>query len=185
MVVLATGVIAAPGAKELFQILNISYSQYEFINEAHVKLQPVETNSDGIYLAGCTTGPKDIPTTVAQASGAAAKVLGLLSKDALVANPMTAEVNERECVACQLCVGVCPYMAIEMIKTRRGKPVAHVNPSLCKGCGLCVNVCRGAAINLKGFTDQQLVGQVASLFAEPLEEMAEPVQEAAVAAEEA
>jgi heterodisulfide reductase subunit A len=134
MVVLATGVIAAPGAKELFQILNISYSQYEFINEAHVKLQPVETNSDGIYLAGCTTGPKVIPTTVAQASGAAAKVLGLLSKDALVANPMTAEVNERECVACQLCVGVCPYMAIEMIKTRRGRH-SRTGRSPCTGSG--------------------------------------------------
>ncbi len=181
LVVLATGATAPEGAQELFQTLNISYSQYAFINEAHPKLQPVETNTDGIYLAGCTTGPRDIPNTVAQASGAASKALGLLSKDALPANPMTAEVNERECVACQLCVMVCPYNAIEMTHTRRGKEVAHVNPSVCKGCGLCVNVCRGAAVNLKGFTDQQLVNQVTALFEEPLEELAEAV----VATEEA
>ena len=172
LVVLATGVTAAEGARGLFQTLNISYNQYEFVNEAHPKLQPVETNSDGIFLAGCTTGPKDIPASVAQASAAAAKVAGILSKDTLVANPMVAEVDERECVACQLCVTVCPYKAIEMTSTHRGKPVAHVNPTLCKGCGLCVNACRGGAIDLKGFTDQQLVGQVAALFAEPLEEVA-------------
>jgi len=94
----------------------------------------------------------------------------VLSKDALVASPMVAEVNERECVGCNLCVTVCPYKAIELTQTRRGKTVARVNPTVCKGCGLCVNVCRGAAVNLKGFTDQQLVGQVAALFAEPLME---------------
>ena len=170
MVVLATGATAPEGARELFQTLNISYNLYDFINEAHPKLQPVETNSDGIFLCGCAAGPKDIPTSVAQASGAAAKALGVLTKDALVASPMVAEVNERECVACNLCVTVCPYQAIDLVQTRRGKTVAHVNPTVCKGCGLCVNVCRGGAINLKGFTDQQLVGQVASLFAQPLME---------------
>lgn len=170
LVVLATGITAPEGARELFQTLNISYNQYAFINEAHPKLQPVETNTDGILLAGCVTGPRDIPATVAQASGAAAKAIGILSKETLVANPMVAEVNERECVGCQLCVQVCPYHAIEMTTTRRGKPVAHVNPSVCKGCGLCVNACRGAAINLKGFTDQQLVGQVSALLSEPLAE---------------
>lgn len=170
LVVLATGVTAPQGARELFQTLNVSYNLYDFINEAHPKLQPVETNSDGIFLCGCAAGPKDIPTSVAQASGAAAKVLGVLSKDALVASPMVAEVNERECVGCNLCVTVCPYKAIELTQTRRGKTVARVNPTVCKGCGLCVNVCRGAAVNLKGFTDQQLVGQVTALFAEPLME---------------
>ena len=183
LVVLATGVTAPEGAQELFQTLNISYNQYGFLNEAHPKLQPVETNSDGIFLAGCITGPRDIPNTVAQASGAASKAIGILAKDTLVGNPMIAEVNEGECVACYLCVEVCPYSAIEKATTRRGKPVARVNPGLCKGCGLCVNVCRGNAVNLKGFTDQQLVDQVAALFAEPLEAFEE--EEAALAAEEA
>ncbi len=168
LVVLATGVTAPKGARELFQRLNISYNLYDFVNEAHPKLQPVETNTEGIFLAGCATGPKDIPATVAQAGAAAAKVLGILTKEALVANPMIAVVNERECVACQLCVQVCPYSAPEMRTTRRGKVVAWVNPSLCKGCGLCVNACRGGAMDLKGFTDRQLLDQVAALFAEPL-----------------
>jgi len=180
LVVLATGVTAPEGAQELFQTLNISYNQYAFINEAHPKLQPVETNTDGIYLAGCITGPKDIPTTVAQASGAAAKALGVLSKDALVANPMVAVVNENECVACQLCVQVCPYGAPEMHTTRRGKPVARINASVCKGCGLCVNACRGGVIDLKGFTDDQLLDQISALFAAPLMEEA-PDQEPVVA----
>ena len=70
---------AQDGAEELAQKLHVSYDQYGFLAEAHPKLRPVETNTAGVFLAGACQAPADIPETVAQASGAAAKVAGLFS----------------------------------------------------------------------------------------------------------
>lgn len=168
LVVLATGVTAATGAVELMQTLGISYDQYGFINEAHVKLRPVETNTAGIYLAGCAAGPKDIPDTVAQASAAAAKVAGLFARPYIETEPTIAEADTRRCVACHLCEEVCPFGAISFVSLRDGRQVAQVNPAVCKGCGLCVAGCRGHALFLHGFSDQQLLAEVDALFARPL-----------------
>ena len=90
LVVLAQGATSSKGAVDLMQTLGISYDQYGFINEMHPKLKPVETNTDGIYLAGCSSGPKDIPDTVAAAGAAAAKAMGLLSQEFIVTEPMVA-----------------------------------------------------------------------------------------------
>ena len=176
LVVLATGVTAATGAVELMQTLGISYDQYGFINEAHVKLRPVETNTAGIYLAGCAAGPKDIPDTVAQASAAAVKVAGLFARPFIETEPTIAEADARRCVACHLCEEVCPFGAISFVALtsassvgpRDGRQVAQVNPAVCKGCGLCVAGCRGHAMFLHGFSDQQLLAEVDALFARPL-----------------
>ncbi|MGE5317480.1 MAG: FAD-dependent oxidoreductase, partial [Chloroflexota bacterium] len=119
MVVLATAGIANPGAEELAQRLHVSYDSHKFFAEAHPKLKPVETNTAGIFLAGACQNPKDIPDSVSQASGAAAKVAALFSRDELTREPMVAEVNRMgppmfsTCVGCFLCQSVCPYQAIE------------------------------------------------------------------------
>ena len=167
LVVLANGVTSARGAVGLMQTLSISYDQYGFINEAHVKLRPVETNTAGIYLAGCSAGPKDIPDTVAQASAAAAKVAGLFARPYIETEPTIAEVDARRCVACHLCEEVCPYGAPTFTTLRDGRLVAQINPALCKGCGLCVAGCRGRAIGLHGSSDQQLLAEVEWLFTQP------------------
>ncbi len=167
LVVLAVGVTAAEGAVELMQTLGISYDQYGFVNEAHVKLRPVETNTAGIYLAGCVAGPKDIPETVAQASAAAVKVAGLFARPFIETEPTIAEVETRRCVACHLCEEVCPFSAISFVALRDGRQVAQVNPAVCKGCGLCVAGCRGHALFLHGFSDQQLLAEVDALFCPP------------------
>jgi len=168
LVVLANGATSARGSVDLMQTLGISYDQYGFINEAHVKLRPVETNTAGIYLAGCSAGPKDIPDTVAQASAAAAKVCGLFARPFIETEPTVAEVDQRKCVACHLCEEVCPYSAVSFVTLRDGRVAAQVNPAVCKGCGLCVSGCRGRAIFLHGFSDQQLLAEVDSLLAPPL-----------------
>ncbi|MBI4759466.1 MAG: CoB--CoM heterodisulfide reductase iron-sulfur subunit A family protein [Chloroflexi bacterium] len=164
LVVLATGITAASGAVDLMQTIGISYDTYGFINEMHPKLRPVETNTDGVYLAGCASGPKDIPDSVSQASAAAVKVCGLFSQDYLTTDPMTSVVDQMKCVGCFLCEEVCPFRAVERETLRGGKVVARINESVCKGCGLCVAACRGEALNLKGFTDQQLLAQVTALL---------------------
>jgi heterodisulfide reductase subunit A len=108
LVVLATGITCADGAVELAQKLNTSYDQWGFFKESHPKLRPVETNTAGVFLAGACQSPKDIPTAVAQASGTASKVLGLLAKDKLKTSPQIAEVDQSRCVSCWKCIEVCP-----------------------------------------------------------------------------
>jgi heterodisulfide reductase subunit A len=174
MVVLATAAVASPGSEELAQKLHISYDAHRFFSEAHPKLRPVETNTAGIFLAGACQAPKDIPESVAQASGAASKVAALFSKDQLLREPLIAAVHRTappvysNCTGCFLCESVCPYRAIERetITARNGGPiktVARVNPGLCQGCGTCVALCRVKAIDLEGFSNSQLCAEVRAL----------------------
>lgn len=175
MVVLATAGVSNKGAEELAQKLHISYDPYKFFAEAHPKLRPVETNTAGIFLAGACQAPKDIPETVATASGAAAKVAALFSRPDLVREPLVAVVNRcappvfSTCVGCFMCQTACPYQAIEReeIKDRKGnviKVVAKVNPGLCQGCGTCVAFCRSKSIDLQGFSNQQMFAEVEALL---------------------
>ncbi len=164
LVVLATGIDPSSGVVDLAQKLNISYDTNQFLVEAHPKLRPVETQTDGIFLAGVCIGPKDIPETVAQGSAAAAKVGALFSQDHITTDPMTAAVDALRCTGCMLCSQVCPFKAIGPQTLRDGRVVASVNEGLCKGCGLCAATCRSKAIDLRGFTNQQLFAEVASLW---------------------
>jgi heterodisulfide reductase subunit A len=163
MVVLATAMVPTADAEELAQLFHVTRGEDGFFLEAHPKLRPVETAMDGIFLAGACQAPKDIPDTVAQASGAAVQAVGLLNRGRVEIEPMTAEVFAMRCVACGLCVEVCPAGAAEVVEVR-GRRQAEINPALCKGCGLCVAACRGGAITLHGFTDQQLLGQLMALL---------------------
>ncbi|MGD2206493.1 MAG: FAD-dependent oxidoreductase, partial [Anaerolineae bacterium] len=163
MVVLSTAMVPTADAEEVAQLFHVTRSEDGFFLEAHPKLRPVETAMDGIFLAGTCQAPKDIPDTVAQASGAAVQAVGLLNRGQVEIEPMTAEVLAMRCVACGTCVEVCPAGAVEMVEVR-GRRQAEINPALCKGCGLCVAACRGGAITLHGFTDQQLLGQLTALL---------------------
>ncbi|BDU78439.1 CoB--CoM heterodisulfide reductase iron-sulfur subunit A family protein [Mesoterricola sediminis] len=174
MVVLATAVQSQDGSEELAQKLHVSYDPYHFFAESHPKLKPVETNTAGIYLAGACQAPRDIPETVAQASGAAAKVAALFARDELTREPVVAVVNRLPapqfsyCVGCFLCQSACPYQAIEQeeIKGRDGsvlKVVAKVNAGLCQGCGTCVATCRTKAIDIQGFSNEQIFAELMTL----------------------
>jgi heterodisulfide reductase subunit A len=175
MVVLATAGVANSGAEELAQKLHVSYDSYYFFAEAHPKLRPVETNTAGIFLAGACQAPRDIPETVAQASGAASKVTALFSQDELTREPLIAVVHRTappiysNCVGCFICQSACPYQAIEKeeIRTRDGrliKVVAKVNPGLCQGCGTCVALCRSKSIDLQGYSHEQVYAEVIALL---------------------
>ncbi len=170
MVVLAAASIARADASEVGRIVGINSDSYHFFNEAHPKLKPVETHTAGIFIAGACQAPKDIPDTVAQASAAAVKAIGLLSKDVLKGEACTAIVNQAECSGCLYCEAVCPYSAINHIEIEERyhggilkRTVADVNPSLCQGCGSCTVTCRSGSINLKGFTNEQILAEVDAL----------------------
>jgi heterodisulfide reductase subunit A len=164
LVVLATGAEANDGAAELAQTLKVSYDMNNFFIEAHPKLRPVETQTDGIFLAGACVGPRDIPESVAHGSAAAAKVAGLFSQEFLTSDPMVSSIDAMKCSGCLMCQTVCPFGAIDSQVLRDGRTVSVVNESVCKGCGLCVAGCRFGAANLRGFTQQQLLAEVVSLW---------------------
>jgi len=162
LVVLAAGAEAAKGSPQLAEKLRISYDNYGFFMESHPKLRPVETNTAGVFLAGCAQGPKDIPASVSQGSAAAAKVLGLFSKPKLEGDPQVSSVNLTRCVGCGKCETTCPFGAIRMIDFE-GQSKAEVIETVCQGCGICSVTCPQGAIQLEHFTDNQILAEVDAL----------------------
>ncbi|MCI5520831.1 MAG: CoB--CoM heterodisulfide reductase iron-sulfur subunit A family protein [Treponema sp.] len=172
MVVLAASIEADKSARPLATMLTTSMDNNDFFLEAHAKLRPVESPTAGIFLAGCCQGPKDIPETVAQSSGAAAKAICLLVKDKLKNDPCTAQPDENACNGCGQCQNVCPYGAISYIdKDFRGpnrttitRHVSQVNSAMCHGCGACTVACPSGAMDLKGFSNKQILAEVDSVL---------------------
>ena len=168
LVVLAAAIEPDKSARPLATMLTASMDTNDFFTEAHPKLRPVESPTAGIFLSGACQGPKDIPETVSQASAAAAKVIGLLCKDKLTCNPCVAESNEWMCNGCSSCERVCPYGAISYQdkefrmpdRTTKVRRVAFVNPAVCQGCGACTVACPSGAMDLKGFSNSQIMAEV-------------------------
>ncbi|MFW6162430.1 MAG: 2Fe-2S iron-sulfur cluster-binding protein [Planctomycetota bacterium] len=165
MVVLAAALQPSAGVRELAQKLRVGYDQFGYLSEAHPKLKPVETNTAGVFLAGCVHSPKDIPESVAQASAAASKALGLITHDRLTREPTIGIVDERFCNGCFECQSVCAYGAIgeKEVRDRKGNlvaVVAHINEGLCQGCGACAVTCRSKSIEVQGFRDDQLFSEI-------------------------
>ena len=166
LVVLAVGLEPRKDAREIIDLLRLSQSADRFYLEAHPKLAPVNTATDGVFLAGVAQGPKDIPDTVAQAKGAASSALVLLSSGKVKIGAQISSVNEATCRGCGFCVEICPYGAIELVTVNRmGHPVsvARVNEALCKGCGACAAGCLSGSIQQKSFMDRQILPQIAVL----------------------
>jgi heterodisulfide reductase subunit A-like polyferredoxin len=157
LVVLATATVPRHDAWEVGQLLRVSTDEHGFLSEAHPKLRPVESLTAGVFLAGAAQFPKDIPETVAQASGAAAKVLSLFSLRQMVQEPTIAYVDAELCSGCGLCIPACPYDARAMHEWRH---IATVNTALCQGCAACATVCPNKACQVRNLTNQQVLSMV-------------------------
>jgi heterodisulfide reductase subunit A len=157
MVILSCALEPQPDVEAVARLFNISRSADGFFLEKHPKLEPVSTMTDGIFLAGCCQGPKDIPDTVAQASAAAAEALSMISRGRVEVEAATAVIDERICSGCQACLEVCPYSAISFDEE---KNVCRVNQALCKACGACNAACFSHAISLEHFTNEQIVAEM-------------------------
>jgi heterodisulfide reductase subunit A len=162
MVVLAVGLEPQPDNAEVRRMFNMSCSNEGWFLERHPKLAPVSTFTDGIFLAGCCQGPKDIPDSVAQAGAAAAEVFSLIDKGFMDMEPNTASIIEDECSGCKTCVALCPYSAIAYIDTKRK---ALINEALCKGCGTCVASCPSGSIKQNLFEDEEIFSEIEGLLA--------------------
>jgi heterodisulfide reductase subunit A len=162
MVVLCTAIEPQSDAGAVGRVFSLSRSPDGFFLERHPKLDPVGTTTDGVYIGGCSQGPKDIPDTVAQAQAAAARILSLIGQGEVMIDPIRAVVDEKLCGGCMTCVGLCPYLAISF---DHEEEVARVNEALCKGCGTCVAACPASAITGAGFTDAQILAELEGVLA--------------------
>ena len=161
MVVLSPAMIPREDSKNIARLFNLSTDKYGFFMERHPKLAPLSTMSEGVFIAGVCQSPKDIPDTVAQANGAAAEALTIVSKEKMELEATTAMVNPASCCGCQNCVRVCPYGAPSF---NYDKGVSEINEALCKGCGLCASVCPTSAIIARHFTNEQVLAEIEGLM---------------------
>ncbi|MBW2219695.1 MAG: FAD-dependent oxidoreductase, partial [Deltaproteobacteria bacterium] len=161
MAILCTAMEARPNAVDVMRTFGIGIGADGFFQEEHPKLAPVSTPSSGVFLAGACQGPKDIPDTVAQAKGAAAECLALSASGEVEVPPMISYIDPDVCVGCQVCIGLCPYSAIEF---NVFKSVAEVNSAVCKGCGSCAGHCPSGAAKVRHFTDKQIFAEIDGLL---------------------
>ena len=174
LIVLSNGIVAPiKENEELAKMLKVPLNEDKFFLEAHVKLRPIDFATDGIYLCGCAHSPKNIRESIAQANGAAAQAVKILSAEKIVTSGLVAAVIEENCIGCGSCVEVCQFNAIELIEKEREfedfKIIikkSHVNPALCKGCGTCGAQCPNSTIVIKHFGFEQINAMISALLAQ-------------------
>jgi heterodisulfide reductase subunit A len=170
-VVLSVGLEASAAGARITEMLKLPKSSDGFLQEAHPKFRPVDTQTEGVFIAGTAQGPKDIPDTVAQASATAARAMRLMVKGYMETEPVKAFVHPDLCDGCGDCVAHCPGSALSMADAGEGagnpagRQIVEVNESICKGCGLCIGTCHSEALDLHLFTNEQLLAEVEGALA--------------------
>jgi len=171
MVVLSAGLEPRHDAKAVGQTFGIACSANGWFIEKHAKLDPISTMTEGVFVAGCAQGPKDIPASVSQGAAAAARVLMRIRQGELALEPVRASVIEERCSGCRLCNGLCPFNAISFDAARG---ITEINSALCQGCGTCVAACPAGAIQGSAFSNEQVLAQIEGLLLANLEAEAVP-----------
>lgn len=154
---LAAAAVANPENEKLAKFLKVPLNEDGFFLEAHMKLRPVDFNTDGVFLCGLAHSPKPMVEALVQGKAAAARACSVLNKKAIMAGGLTAQVNTSICSGCGTCASICPAQAIEI---DRNDNIAKVNETLCKGCGTCAASCRSHAIDVRGFRSCQIVAML-------------------------
>ena len=164
MVVLAPAIEGARDARGLAHVFDISQGEGGFFVEENPSIAPVSTVRDGVFIAGCAQGPKDIQSSVADGQAAAGRILSrLIPGEKLVLEAITAEVDTSLCSGCKICIALCPYKAITYDEI--GKHVT-INEIICRGCGVCPAGCPSGAIKANHFTDAQISAEIQALAEE-------------------
>jgi len=161
MVILCNALEPQSDSETIQKMLSLSLSPDGFFLEKHPKLDPTATATDGIFIAGCCQGPKDIPDTVAQASSAAARILSNIFKGEVEIEPIQAYIDPALCAGCRFCNNLCPYSAISFDEAEH---ISRVNEALCKGCGTCVSACPSSAATAKHYSDKQIFAEIEGLL---------------------
>ncbi len=165
LVVLTMAVDPTHGAAELAHMIGVDRSEGGFMKELHPKLEPVNTKSRGVFIAGACQSPKDIPASVADGKAAASAATSHVLKGKVRVQMDKATVDETICIGCGLCEKVCPFAAISMTARDDGRQLAEVSSILCTGCGKCQVVCPTGAMRRKHFTTEQIEAEILGLIA--------------------
>ncbi len=158
LVVLALGIIPNSDTQELAKKLGIQVGSDGFLLERHYKLRPVDSQRDGVFVAGCALSPKDVRETTLEAMATASRVATFVGKGEISVSPEVAYIIPEKCDNCKICVEVCPVDAVE--KSAEG---VKINPISCIGCGVCVPRCPREAIDLRNSTEAQLMAQICAV----------------------
>lgn len=129
-----------------------------------MKLRPVDFATPGIFLAGLAHWPKFVDETIAQAAGAAARALTVITRDYLEGEATISEVDPFKCRGCGRCEKVCPFGAATVQEVEPGVFKCVINPSVCKGCGVCAVTCCNGAITVRNFTNEQILAKIEALL---------------------
>jgi heterodisulfide reductase subunit A len=160
LVVLSTPLIAGEDNVAISKLLRVTLDENKFFLEGHVKLKPLDFATDGVYLCGNAHYPATVREAISQALGAASRASIPLAKGVMTVEPIVSVLaDEDACRGCGLCVALCPYGALEIVRTEKGRKV-KVIPVACKGCGVCVATCYQHALSINSFTDEQLEEQI-------------------------
>ena len=155
LVILSTGMESDPSAKPIGNMLKMANRPDRFFAVSHPKMKPVDSHINGVFLAGCASGPKEIQVSIAQGSAAASRAMRLLQPGELRTDPLSAHVDSDTCIGCGVCTDVCDYGTI---KIENGK--AFVDEVSCHGCGTCSAACPVDAISMHHHTDEQVRAQI-------------------------
>jgi heterodisulfide reductase subunit A len=162
LLVLSAGVESAPGSEHLARLLGIPQTPSGFFQEIHLKLHPMETVAEGVFLCGVAHYPKNLGEAVAQAQAAAGRAAAVLFQTELTGGELYAEIAAGKCRRCLSCVNLCPYGAIRL--TPLGVP--EVEAEACRGCGTCAAACPALAISMSRFTEPELLAQIKAALEE-------------------
>jgi len=164
LLVLSTPLVPQETNEEISRLLKVPVDEYGFFLEAHVKLRPLDFATDGIFVCGTARWPASVEECVEQSLGAAARASTFLMKGEVKVEPIVSEVvDEESCRGCGLCAAVCPYGAIEIVETEKGKKAKTIEVA-CKGCGTCGATCYRRVLRMKHYTDEQILAQVKAAF---------------------
>ncbi|MEM2522704.1 MAG: hydrogenase iron-sulfur subunit [Candidatus Bathyarchaeia archaeon] len=158
LVVLVLGIVPSFTTEEIAKKLHVQVGSNGFFMERHYKLKPVDSQREGIFVAGCALSPKDIRETTIEAMATASRVASFLGKGEISISPEVAYIIADKCNNCEVCISVCPVNAVQ--KTPRG---VEINPVSCIGCGICVPRCPKDAIDIKNSTEAQLTAQIRAM----------------------
>jgi len=165
IVALSVATVPDPDNKRIAEMLKVPLTKEGFFLEAHMKLRPVDFQTDGVFLCGMAHSPKFVEESISQACAVAARAATILSQKTLEMEGIVANVNKDLCSGCRICERLCPYNAIE-IKEEEEKVTAHIIEALCKGCGVCGTACPTKAITSGHFTTEAIMAQVKTTLME-------------------
>jgi heterodisulfide reductase subunit A len=159
LLVLATAMIPPNDVAETANLFSLTRSGDGFFNPEHIKLAPLTTHTAGVMIAGAAQAAKNASESVIDASGAAAKAVGLMARGKVEIESTVSHVIPELCSACHTCITCCPYGAIAMDE-EHDPPVAYVTEAKCHGCGTCAAACPSNAIIMYHSTDNQIMAMI-------------------------